>query len=92
MSGQHTLATEEEWKASVQLVSLVNILQPEPTRNTLVVEQVGFSTCCSKGKITLWGTMVGVCFSKRMLERTYRMWVCVGEGLRKQGFALNWVL
>lgn len=58
---------------------------------TLVVKQVGFITCSSKGEHTPWGS-VG-CLRKRMAEGS----ICTllgwfGEGSKKkQGFTLSWM-
>lgn len=59
-----------------------------------MVEQVGFITHCSQGEHTYIITMVH--HSKRVLERSYRIWAHLfgdfKEGLRKRGFSLNWML
>lgn len=55
--------------------------QPKATRNTCEVKQVGL-------------LLIEVrCLSKRMLKPIgIRLWLDLGEGLRKCGFALSWRL
>lgn len=66
----------------------VNAFHPKTTRNSLVVEQVGFIVHCCKRDCTPWRTWE--CLDKRVLERIedlYFSWVIWGEGLKKWGFS-----
>lgn len=58
------------------MASGVNDLQ-RPTRNTRLVEQVGFMTHCSEGEHAPWETAGHLC--KRMVKRAcYGIWAFVG--------------
>lgn len=69
-----------------------NFLQLMLTWNTHVVEQVGIIPCYKEGEPhhREWRVI------SEVLEGTYRGLVLVsgglGEGLRKQGFAVDWLL
>lgn len=68
-------------------------LQEKNSRDTPVVNHVGFIDHCNKEEQTPWGTMR--CLSDRMLVRTcYKIDLYLGDlgkGLRKVSFSLNWL-
>ena len=78
-------------------ILLVNTSSQRPVETPLfldelpfLVELIGFIAHCSKERESSWKTIC--CLIKKMLERTYRMWVVLGdlvEGFRK--LSLLWM-
>lgn len=75
-------------------ILLVNTSSQRPVETPLfldelpfLVELIGLIAHCSKERESSWKTIC--CLIKKMLERTYRMWVVLGdlvEGFRKLSF------
>lgn len=51
------------------MMQYVNASQLKTTKNTVVVEQVGFIICCSEGERTQWGNVGHI--NERMIEKEH---------------------